>query len=242
MLAFIVAPIAGKLTVRVQSRFMMGLGLFLVALGCELMSHVHASSTWVVLLPGFLVCGVGIGITNPVLASASVSVVPPERSGMSTGAASTFRQIGIATGIAGLGAIFVHQIKSTSIAALHSTPAGQAVLAHGGSRLGAALSTGGVRQVAASIPSESGRNALLTAYQTAFTTTFDHLMGIAAAIAFVGAVGSLILVRQKDFVPSHGPAGSSGGPASGASDSEWGPTTATPATPATTATPAAHSG
>ena len=59
MLAFIVAPIAGKLTVRIQSRFMMSLGLFLVAVGCELMSHVHASSTWLVLLPGFLVCGVG---------------------------------------------------------------------------------------------------------------------------------------------------------------------------------------
>ena len=103
MLAFFVAPVAGKLTVRVQSRFMMGLGLLLVALGCELMSHVQADSSWLVLLPGFLVGGIGIGITNPVLASASVSVVPPERSGMATGAASTFRQVGIATGIAGLG-------------------------------------------------------------------------------------------------------------------------------------------
>jgi len=243
MLAFIVAPIAGKLTVRIQSRFMMSLGLFLVAVGCELMSHVHASSTWLVLLPGFLVCGVGIGITNPVLASASVSVVPPERSGMSTGAASTFRQIGIATGIAGLGAIFVHQIKSTSITALHSTPAGQAVLAHGGSRLGSALSTGGVRQVADSVPSEAGRKALLTAYQTAFTTTFDHLMGIAAVIALVGAVGCLILVRQKDFVVSHGPPSAPGGPPAGDGESEWGDTSpAAPAAPATTAGSAAPAG
>ena len=107
MLAFIVAPVAGKLTVRVQSRFMMGLGLFLVAVGCFLMSHIGATSSWLVLLPGFLVCGVGIGITNPALASGAVSVVSPERSGMSSGAASTFRQVGIATGIAGLGAIFV---------------------------------------------------------------------------------------------------------------------------------------
>ncbi|MGA2837379.1 MAG: MFS transporter [Acidimicrobiales bacterium] len=216
MLAFIVAPVAGKLTVRIQSRLMMSLGLLLVAAGCELMSHVQATSSWVVLLPGFVVCGVGIGITNPVLASGAVSVVPPERSGMSSGAASTFRQVGIATGIAGLGAVFVHQIKPAVLSSLESTAAGRAVVAHGGSSLGAAVSTDGVRQVAASIPSEAGRNALLTSYQAGFTSTFDHLMGIATVVALVGAVGCLFLVRQKDFVPSHGegewkpPAGDAG--------------------------------
>ncbi len=204
MLAFLVAPIAGKLTVRIHSRFMMALGLFLVALACELMSHVEATSSWLVLLPGFLVAGVGIGITNPVLASASVSVVTPERSGMSTGAASTFRQVGIATGIAGLGAVFVHQIKPAVVSSLHSTVEGAAVLAHGGSALGSALATGGVRQVAASIPTQAGRHALMTAYQVGFTSTFDHLMRIGAVVALVGSISCLFLVRQKDFVPSHG--------------------------------------
>ncbi len=202
MLAFIAAPIAGKLTVRVQARLMMSLGLLLVAFACELMSHVQASSSWLVLLPGFLVGGIGVGITNPVLASASVSVVPPERSGMSTGAASTFRQVGISTGIAGLGAVFVHQIKPAVVSSLQSTPVGQDVIVHGGSQLGAAVATGGVRQAAASIPAEAGRHALLSAYQTGFVSTFDHLMGISAVVAMVGAVGTLILVRQKDFVPS----------------------------------------
>jgi len=204
MLAFFSAPIAGKLTVRVQARFMMGLGLLLVSLACELMSHVQATSTWLVLLPGFLVGGVGIGITNPVLASASVSVVPPERSGMSTGAASTFRQVGISTGIAGLGAVFVHQIKPAVVTSLQSTPVGQAVLTHGGSQLGAVVATGGVRQAAAAIPAEAGRHALLTAYQTGFVSTFNHLMGIGVVVAMVGAIGCLFLVRQKDFVPSLG--------------------------------------
>lgn len=203
VLAFFTAPIAGKLTVRVQARLMMGLGLFLVSLSCELMSHVEATSSWLVLLPGFLVAGIGIGITNPVLASASVSVVPPERSGMSTGAASTFRQVGIATGIAGLGAVFVHQIKPAVTASLQSTPVGQAILAHGGNHLGSALANGGVRQAVAAIGSPVGRHTVLTAYQVGFTSTFDHLMGIAAVVAFVGAVGCLILVRQSDFVPSH---------------------------------------
>ncbi len=202
LLAFIVAPIAGKLTVRIQTRFLMGLGLALVAIGCQLMTHVGATSSWLVLLPGFLVGGAGIGITNPVLASGSVSVVPPERSGMSTGAASTFRQVGIATGIAGLGAIFVHQIKPATVQNLQSTMAGRAVLAHGGQGLGSALASGGVRQAASAIPSAAGRQALLSSYQEAFASTFNHLMGIAAVTALIGAVGTLFLVRQKDFVPS----------------------------------------
>ena len=173
-----------------------------MAIGCQLMTHVSATSSWLVLLPGFLVCGAGIGITNPVLASGSVSVVPPERSGMSTGAASTFRQVGIATGIAGLGAIFVHQIKPAVIQNLQATASGQALLVHSGQGLGSALTTGGVRQAAASIPPGAGRQALLSAYQEGFATTMNHLMGIAAVIAMVGAIGCLFLVRQKDFVVS----------------------------------------
>jgi EmrB/QacA subfamily drug resistance transporter len=202
ILAFIVAPVAGKLTVRIQSRYMLGLGLALVAIGCQLMTHTEATSSWLVLLPGFLVCGVGIGITNPVLASVSVSVVPPERSGMSTGSASTFRQVGIATGIAGLGAIFVHQIKPAVVTSLQTTASGQGVLAHAGSRLDGALASGGVRQATASIPSAAARDALLSAYRTGFAQTLNHLMAIAAVTAMVGAIGCLLLVHQRDFVLS----------------------------------------
>ena len=45
-------------------------------------------------------------MVNPPLASTAVSVVPPQRAGMASGVNNTFRQVGIATGIAGLGAIF----------------------------------------------------------------------------------------------------------------------------------------
>ncbi len=205
MLAFLVAPVAGKLSVRVQSRYLLGLGLFLVALGCELMTRVHADSPWTVLLPGFVAAGIGVGIVNPVLAGATVAVVPPERSGMATGSSTTFRQVGFATGIAGLGAVFLNQIRPNTVAALASSPDGQTVLAHGGGRLNTAINGGGIREAAASIPTTGARDALIGAYKIGFTATFDHLMAIATAIAFVGAVGSLAFVRQRDFVPSVSP-------------------------------------
>ena len=203
ILAFVAAPIAGKLTVRVHSRYLLCLGLLLVALGCDLMTHVHADSTWTVLLPGFIVAGIGVGITNPVVASATVSVVPPERSGMSTGSSSTFRQVGVATGIAGLGAVFVSQIGPTTLSALSRTTAGQAVVSHGGNHLDGVISSGTVRQTAATIGNGGMQHALIGAYQYGFTTTFDHLMAIATVVALVGSIGTLALVRQRDFVPSY---------------------------------------
>ena len=110
----------------------MSLGLLLVALGCRLANHVQPDAAWTVLLAGFIVGGIGVGIINPVLASSAVAVVPPERSGMASGASSTFRQVGISTGIAGLGAVFLHQLPTATASALSATPAGRAVLAHGG--------------------------------------------------------------------------------------------------------------
>ncbi len=205
MLAFVVAPFAGRLTVRVHSRYLMGTGMLLVAVGCFLMSFTHASSAWTVLLPGFLVCGIGIGTANPVIASASVAVVPHERSGMASGSSNTFRQVGIATGIAGLGAIFQSQIQSKTIAVLSATPTGREVVSRGGDRLTQAITGGGVRQAAGAIPTAGARRALLDAYRVGFTSTFNHLMLIATAIALVGSIAAYALVRQRDFVATHGP-------------------------------------
>jgi EmrB/QacA subfamily drug resistance transporter len=205
MLAFFAAPIAGKASARVQSRFMLGGGLALVAVGMYLMSILHTSSSWTALLPGFIVGGLGIGITNPVLASGAISVVPPERSGMASGTNSTFRQVGIATGIAALGAVFQSQIVRSTDAALRASTLGHEVLIRGGNSLSAALTGGAVRQAAAGIPSAPARAALLHAYRIGFAHTLHDLMIIGTVVAAVGAVGAFLLVRQRDFVPSHAP-------------------------------------
>jgi EmrB/QacA subfamily drug resistance transporter len=200
MLAFVVAPFAGRLTVRIQSRYLLGVGMLLIAGGLLLMADTHADSTWTVLLPGFFVTGAGIGTVNPVLASTSISVVQPQHSGMASGSNNTFRQVGIATGIAVLGAIFQSQIISHTSAALDKTAAGRAVLHHGGAQLSAALSSGEVRAAADHIPTTSDRSALLQAYHVGFSTTLNHIGIVSAIVAFIGAIAGFVLVRQRDFV------------------------------------------
>jgi EmrB/QacA subfamily drug resistance transporter len=110
LLMFIVAPVAGKLSVRVPIRLLLGVGLLFVSGGLLAMTLITPTSGWTALIPGFVLQGIGVGLINPPLASAAVGVVPPARSGMASGANSTFRQVGIATGIAALGAIFQHDL------------------------------------------------------------------------------------------------------------------------------------
>ena len=114
------AAISGNLTERVPMRLLLGVGLGLVALGLLLMSGIDEHSRWTDLLPGFLLAGAGVGLTNPAIASTAVGVVDPRRSGMAAGINNTFRQVGIATGIAGLGAIL--QSVVTGNVAEHARP------------------------------------------------------------------------------------------------------------------------
>jgi EmrB/QacA subfamily drug resistance transporter len=201
VLAFAVAPFAGRLTVRMPSRILLGTGMLLVTAGLALMTLVSADSGWTVLLPGFIVAGIGIGTVNPVLASSAIAVVPPQRSGMASGANNTFRQVGIATGIAALGAVFQNQITSSVSSALFSTPAGRAAVAQHGQALHTAFASGEVRTTLTHLPAAQA-HAVLDAYHSGFATSLDHLLVISAVVAFVGAVAGFALVRQRDFVPS----------------------------------------
>jgi EmrB/QacA subfamily drug resistance transporter len=212
LVSFVAAPISGRLLNRVQSRYLLGVGMLIITGGLLAMARTTPTSAWTVLLPGFILCGVGIGTVNPALANGAISVVQPQRSGMASGANNTFRQVGIATGIAVLGAVFQSQILTHTTAALNKTSNGVEVLRHGGSGLRGALYAGQVQQAARHIPSPGARAALTSAYHAGFSTTLNHLMIIGAVVAFVGAVGAVALVRQRDFVVP----GSPGAPAQGA--------------------------
>jgi len=116
IISFVAAPIAGRLSSRVPIRILLGTGLALNAVAMWLMSRVSTSSDWTVLLPGFIVAGIGIGLVNAPLASTAVSTVRQERAGMASGINNTFRQVGIATGIAALGAIFASRVDPRAFA------------------------------------------------------------------------------------------------------------------------------
>jgi EmrB/QacA subfamily drug resistance transporter len=199
LLSFVVAPMSGRLSVRVPVRLLLGIGLLLVSGGLLSMTAVDANSGWTVLIPGFVLAGIGVGMINPPLASTAIGVVHHTRAGMASGINNTFRQVGIATGIAALGAVFQHQIGPKTVAALQTTSAGRGTLAATGHHLSGALVSGAVKGLARHLQPAAGA-ALEHAYRVGFTEAFTTILVIAAMIAAVGAVFAFVLVRSSDFV------------------------------------------
>jgi hypothetical protein len=193
-LSFVAAAISGKLTAQLPARGLLGGGLLLVAIGLLLMRGVDADSSWTALLPGFILAGIGIGTINPSIANTAIAVVAPARAGMASGISSTFRQVGIATGIAGLGAVFQSQVTNRLAAALTGTAA-----AAQASDIGRAVTSGGAARAVAATPA-AGRPRLEHAVHAAFAAALNDLLLIAAVVAFVGAVLAFALVREQDFV------------------------------------------
>ena len=81
------------------------MGLVLVAAGLAGMLIIGVDSSWTALLPGLLVTSVGTGLFNPTGSALALNALPDEQSGLAAGANDTFRQAGVAVGIAALGAL-----------------------------------------------------------------------------------------------------------------------------------------
>jgi EmrB/QacA subfamily drug resistance transporter len=199
LLSFAVAPVAGRLTVRVPVRLLLGSGLVLVGIGLLAMTTLDAASGWTVLIPGFVLAGAGVGMVNPPLASTAIGVVPRERSGMASGINSTFRQVGIVTGIAGLGAVFQHSVTKGTTATLHASGHAREVLSAAHGHLGTLLESGEVTRIAGSL-SPAARKALDHSYRVGFTGAFTTIAVIAAMLALTGAMLAFVLVRGRDFI------------------------------------------
>jgi EmrB/QacA subfamily drug resistance transporter len=106
LVLFAVAPISGTLTARLPLRVPMCTGLASIGIGLLIARRVEPDSEWTALLPGLLLGGAGIGMISPALAAAMVGVLSEDLVALATSVNNTFRQLGIAVGIAVLGVVF----------------------------------------------------------------------------------------------------------------------------------------
>ena len=195
VLGFVVAPISGALSNKVPIRVLLGTGLVFVGTGLLLMGGVSVDSEWTTLLIGFVIAGIGIGTTNPGIGQAAIAVVPVEKSGMGSGINTTFRQVGIATGVAALGAVFQSRVDSKLAEQLPHMRDG----------LGELVASGGSRAVEEQL-GHAATPRILHAADVAFVAGFNEIVMIAGIVSFVGAVAGFALVRSTDFVqPGGGP-------------------------------------
>jgi EmrB/QacA subfamily drug resistance transporter len=197
----VAATVAGRLSSRVPVRLLIGPGLIIVGVSLLLMRGLNAGSSWTHLIPGMIVGGIGVGLVNPPLASTAVGVVPPQRAGMASGINSTFRQVGIATGIALLGSLFSSEVADQVRAQVAAVPG----LSAQGPRIASAVQSGEIGTVIARLPGPA-RQAVGTITRGAFTAGLNRILLVAAIIALAAGAVALATIRSKDFAQQQGPA------------------------------------
>ncbi|WP_281892333.1 MFS transporter [Phytohabitans aurantiacus] len=178
VVAFVVAGAGGRLLHAVPPRHTIGWGLLLVAAGTALCTLVGPDSGWGALLPGLCVTGVGVGLSTPVLASAALAVVPPERAGMANGASNTFRQLGYALALPIFATVVTGQARNvladSGAIAAPETAAKQ-------------LTGGGYHELLAHAPA--------TTLRTAYAAGLDRIFLLCAVLAGLAGVAVLLLLR-----------------------------------------------
>jgi EmrB/QacA subfamily drug resistance transporter len=187
-----VSLIGGRFLHRVAPRWMIGGGLALIGAGSLAQAHLGAGSGWSALTPGLVLIGIGVGLATPILASAALASVPPERGGMASGAVNTARQLGYALGIAGLGLICQSRIG----ARIAGTPG----LDHGSVSATARAITGGQGPALIHAAAPGGRPAIDAAIHSAFASGLNVTLVVAGAIGLLGAAWVVVALRPGQAV------------------------------------------
>jgi hypothetical protein len=104
-LVAISAPLAGRLTDLIGPRWPITIGMTLLALGLLVFSRLGANASFLNLLPGMVIGGVGMGVAMGPMTTAALSAVTVDGAGVASGVLTTSRQVGGALGIAVTGAI-----------------------------------------------------------------------------------------------------------------------------------------
>jgi EmrB/QacA subfamily drug resistance transporter len=189
---FFVSGATASLEGKVPPRVLLAAGMTITAVGLVLMSGAGANDSWTVLLPGFIVGGLGVGLVNPVLANVALSTVPERMSGVASGINDTFRQVAVASGTAGLGALFL-ALSQRRIEDL--LPGVGSQRARG---LAEAASSG-------TLPAHAS-HAVVNAARDGFAHGFSTILLAGSGLALLGALLALLLVRDGDLRHDEAPA------------------------------------
>jgi EmrB/QacA subfamily drug resistance transporter len=190
---FVASALAARAGSVVPARWLVSGGLALIGVGLLLMGGLETSDDWTALLTGQLVTGLGVGLVNPNVVAAAMGAVDSERSGVASGLNNTFRSLGIALGVAVMGAVFAERVKDSVSGALAGTP-----LADRADGLAHAVSSGQIGKAVGELPPQE-RGIFAQAAQAGFIDGLNSILVFAAIVAFVGAVAVVPLIRSRDM-------------------------------------------
>jgi len=108
----VMPPFAERLSLRYQPGLIIPAGLFTIGAGFMLMKFGSAAAhpDWSTMLPGCLIAGIGLGITNSPVTNTTTGSVSSDRAGMASGIDMSARMVSLAVNIALMGFILANGV------------------------------------------------------------------------------------------------------------------------------------
>ena len=180
-----IAPLAGRLTDKIGPRPLIVAGLGLVTVALFLQTRIDLDTGYGLLLPAFVLMGIGMALTMSPMSTAAMNAVAPQKAGVASGILSMSRMVGGTFGVAALGALFTHLARNELSDSLAGSGIGRAQQEHLVNALGTASDGANLPPVAA----EAAHNAFIHALASG--------MWLSAAVAATGAVVAFFLIGGK---------------------------------------------
>jgi EmrB/QacA subfamily drug resistance transporter len=208
------APLAGVLSDRLGSKWIVAAGMFLLAVGLAWMAglipgvgKIDPQTTSGSLLAPFLISGIGIGLAVAPVTSAVMATAPKDRVGNASGVLSTMRQVGSLLGIAVLGAVLQNQVTANitkGVDAITQIPDAlkQKIIAAAGAgsmQMGAPKGASGMPAMAQAM--------METLFKGWFTNAIASAFIVGVAFAVIGGLCALLLRSHVKEAEEAGEAG-----------------------------------
>jgi MFS family permease len=194
ILIIITGPLAGRLTDRVGSRPLMTLGLLTVALALGIQSRLTVHSGYGLLLPGFVLMGLGMGLVMSPMSTAAMNSVDRTKAGAASGLLSMIRMVGSTFGVAVMGALVATIGRSKIDSGLpHVAASTRAAIAN-------ALGSGGT------LGGHHAPAEVVSVAREAFVSALSTGLLVSAVATLCGAVVAWVLIAPKVRRPAPVPA------------------------------------
>jgi EmrB/QacA subfamily drug resistance transporter len=185
ILVIAAGPIAGRLTDRIGPRPLMTAGLLIVAVALFIQSGITPHTGYGLLLPGFILMGVGIGLVMSPMSTAAMNAVDRTKAGVASGTLSMSRMVGGTFGVAVMGALVTAIGRADLTSSLPHVPvATRAAIANA---LGSGASISGVHVT----------HQIVTATDDAFVSALSTGLIVSGITAAVAAVLAAALIERK---------------------------------------------
>ncbi|HET6868333.1 MAG TPA: MFS transporter [Solirubrobacteraceae bacterium] len=181
LVIIVMGPLSGRLTDRVGPRPLMALGLAIVGAALLIQSQLTIHTGYGLLLPGFILMGLGIGLVMSPMSTAAMNAVDRTKSGAASGVISMSRMIGGTVGLAVMGAL----VTAIGRSKLDQSLPQLSMAAR--AKLASALGSGAT-------PSGHASLHLVDAMHHAFVSALAAGLKVGAAVALTGALLSLWLI------------------------------------------------